>query len=634
MTDKQHFSPSAVPVTLVPTEISQRNVVASDAITSTNSALQNVIDIYNANASAWEPLNVDFALVDPVTDDFNVPDVPADPDIDFVIPDLPGDFVPTNIRSISIDDAPEFTAIEPVLANIGAPDDLVIADIEPGAAPDITTSYTFPTAPTITDPTLPTLSTITIPTADDISFPSFTQSLPDASTLVPPGLTFNFSEDSYNSTLHTAVATELLDRIQNGGTGLNANVELAIFNRGRDRELATSIVEEQQVVVEFQNGGWTIPTGVQTSAVRLARQKAQDRVSTINRDISIKQAELEQSNILAAIQSTIQYEGQLISLHDSAQGRVIQASLATQQFLIDIYNAEVTQFTQQVEVYKAFASAYEAQVRAEVAKITKFEAEIRAQQLILETDQASINLYLAQFEGTKNQIQNYTAQIQAINSQISAEGQRLVNYRTEVDAFSARIGAKGQEYANYSTRINGELAKVNVFDSKVKAYASRIEAYAAESEVQKIAVEADVEAEKVRLSQYQTKINSILALAQTKSQTFSQLVDEFRAKALLFEGQGRMEQSRIAAQNTTFEKSLQQQISANQLALEKARFDSTLLVQSAQTAVSLYTEEAKVQAQIAASAYAGTNLSAQVTYQGSVTNTETQRYNFEGTADS
>lgn len=101
--------------------------------------------------------------------------------------------------------------------------------------------------------------------------------------------------------LKTAMDGWICSSIEDGGTGMKPNVENAIWQRGRDRE----IIDSRRVIDEAVSGiaarGWSLPGGVLLDAVQRAKQAAADKASTINRDVMIKQADIEIENIRFAI---------------------------------------------------------------------------------------------------------------------------------------------------------------------------------------------------------------------------------------------------------------------------------------------------------------------------------------------
>ena len=98
-----------------------------------------------------------------------------------------------------------------------------------------------------------------------------------------------------------SLAAWLDDAIVNGGTGLNASVEGQIWDRARTREDAVNNANLDEAVTAVASRGWSLPSGALAERARIANQENANRVSGLSRDIAIKQAELEQSNVRFAV---------------------------------------------------------------------------------------------------------------------------------------------------------------------------------------------------------------------------------------------------------------------------------------------------------------------------------------------
>lgn len=93
----------------------------------------------------------------------------------------------------------------------------------------------------------------------------------------------------------------LVNAIQNGGTGINANVEDQIWQRDRSRVIAESARAEDELLTAWAGRGYTIPPGALVYGTQQVQKEAADRVSQASRDVAIKQAEMEVENVRFAI---------------------------------------------------------------------------------------------------------------------------------------------------------------------------------------------------------------------------------------------------------------------------------------------------------------------------------------------
>jgi hypothetical protein len=103
-----------------------------------------------------------------------------------------------------------------------------------------------------------------------------------------------------------ALATVIDDWIQNaitnGGTGLPATIETAIWDRARGREIIEARRLEQEAASQFAGRGFIMPPGAMAARMLEIQQDATNKSVTISRDRAIKAAEMEIENIRFAVE--------------------------------------------------------------------------------------------------------------------------------------------------------------------------------------------------------------------------------------------------------------------------------------------------------------------------------------------
>lgn len=101
-------------------------------------------------------------------------------------------------------------------------------------------------------------------------------------------------------------ATEwLVNTITLGGTGISPAVEAQIWQRGRDRILADTARAEAQTLDEFSARGFSLPPGSLTARLDVIRKDGMAKIGEFNRDVAIKQAEIEIENLRFAVDAAI-----------------------------------------------------------------------------------------------------------------------------------------------------------------------------------------------------------------------------------------------------------------------------------------------------------------------------------------
>ena len=92
--------------------------------------------------------------------------------------------------------------------------------------------------------------------------------------------------------LYDAVNNMLMYDLTNGGYGIDPRDETALWERTRDRESIAANLGIAEAKKQYAIYGMPIPPGALSGVIGIAITKAQDGMSSVNRDISIKRADL------------------------------------------------------------------------------------------------------------------------------------------------------------------------------------------------------------------------------------------------------------------------------------------------------------------------------------------------------
>lgn len=594
------------------------NDYASDAISQAESVASSLNSFY---PTSYEP-NVVFKDIS--TDiSLNTGNKPVVPEISTPSRTLPSS-ISISTPNISLGSAPTFTSAEPSLNIPDVPDPLSI--YLPVKDFVIDTSLDFPVTPDTSLPGVPSLLSLDLPTLADLDLPVFSLDFPTSNAVIIPGVTFNFSEDAYNSSLLTEVKSELIRRLA-GGTGLSPVVEQAIWDRGKDRESRASLLAERALLVDRSSQGFSRPSGAMLAALETVVQETQSKVIDLSREIMIKQAELEQENLKNAIQQTIALEDILIREHLTINQRSFEVAKYLQDVAIELFKVQLSKYNSEVEAYKAFSAAYTSRVQAELAKVEIFKTEIEAQKLKGDINEQNIRIYVAQLEGIKSNVEIYKALISAVSEKLKAESLKLEVYRTDVEAYATAVKAKSEEYSMYSEQIKGELSKVQVYDSKVKAFASRIEAFASQANVTIKKAEVEKDIEELKIKKYSADVEAYINLVKADQLIYESAVDLYKGQAAIYTAEigANSAQANLAlkqADNTIQQNKFTADIAISnaQISLESIKAAYNSLLTAKQAAGSVY-------AQIGSSALSAINVSASTSGSASIGVSEDYQHN-------
>jgi hypothetical protein len=345
------------------------------------------------------------------------------------------------------------------------------APVYPGMPTKPTLTFVAPTKPTkdtaLTKPTLaatkPTLSA-TKPTKTAVA-----PTKPSAADLVPDKIaipampvltlpvftgTFDFTDAAYDTTDILTFRARLVDFITNGGTGLAAAVEAAIYAR----DTARRAVEQEKLLLDVQSfhegRGFSMPSGQYTAAVNnvLAENARQNQL--LSNDIMIKAAELEQENMRIAQDNLIKVDLILTELHDKRQQRLLAAETAEFEAEVKIHEIDADAVLKQLEMYNLTVNAIVAQNDASIRFVLGL-----------------ISLYTAEVDAFGKEIQAYA-------TEVSAYGEEIRAYATEVGAYDSEIGAFVKEMEAFLAEKEIYIKEISAFLEETRAEATRIEALA------------------------------------------------------------------------------------------------------------------------------------------------------------
>ncbi len=161
------------------------------------------------------------------------------------------------------------------------------------------------------------------------------------------------------------------DAIANGGTGLTAAVEQAIWDRARQREGRLDERMSDAVAGVPAALGWSVPSGAVLSRQMRAAHDSVSRDSTLSRDIMIEQARLEQTNIHFAISSGIQLHSMVMQAAINFVNAKLRAEALGHQYGQVLYTAAQALYSQMVQYYQAQLSGEQLELRQDIADVQR-----------------------------------------------------------------------------------------------------------------------------------------------------------------------------------------------------------------------------------------------------------------------
>lgn len=500
-----------------------------------------------------------------------------------------------------------FDGTPPILSFPTAPEG--VTEAAP-TAPPINVDYVYPDL-SVSLPAPPSLLSLSIVPFSGVNIPAIDVTIPEL-TAVAPSVVQYVPGALYTSSLLTSLSSTLQDRIENGGTGLPPPIENAIWDRGREREYrqsAAAIAELERM----ESLGYAFPPGVYIDARLKIQTEMGYTIAGYSREVAIEQAKLEQSNILAALNTATQLEGQLISYNNNVEQRAFESAKFATQAGIEIYNGQVRAYAAIVDAYRAKVQIYEAQIRAEIAKVEAYKTQIAAEQAKATINTALVEQYKVQANVALSAIQIYEAQIKAIQTKADIEKIKVQIFGEQVRGYTARIGA-------YTAQVEGFRASIQAEGTKQEAYKSQVQAYGATVEAAVKQVEAKIREFEGLLKQKEQEWEGYKASASAESSRAKAISDSNSSAAEVYKAtvQG------LASYNETLTK--QWQVTYDQaqrtvdIGVNAAKANAELYMTTRSLALDAAKVGAQVSAQLGAAALNAINWSSSVSNSTSTSN--------------
>lgn len=573
-----------------------RSVALAEAA---KSEMEGFTDALNASIYAPPTISVSWASLAPPSIP-DVPPMPATPTLalgDFG--DEPAD-IDATMEGIEVDD---FTATEPVL-NFGPAPVMVFGDVPSiPAVQDVA----VPDAPVVVMPESPSFLSISTPTFGGVNLHEDwldkLDDIPELQLLQPEPMNYQKGA-AYTSGFLTNMQALLNERLR-GGTGLDAAVEQALWDRARDRETQIALAGEAEILRSAEAAGFPLPAGTLAAQVSDARRAYHDKLSGLSRDISIKQAELEQENLKQTITMGIQLEGQLMDNAIKLEQMAFEAAKAVADNAIQVYNAGVEYHRALLASYQAYAAAYKTVIDAELTKVEVYKAQLQGEQTKAEINNALVQRYKAQIEGSMAQVEIYKAQVGAASVLVQLEQNKLQAAGEQIRAFVATVNAEVSKVEAYKAGVSAEGTKVEAYKALAQAYSAKAGAQSEKARVSIARYTALSQNNANRWDGYRARIAAESARVDALAKHSGVIVDGYKIAAT-----AAMSKAELNAR--MWEASVKQYEGSQNVMLQSAKINMDAMVHTNNAKLDAAKVGAQIFAQQVASAYNIVNTSASI----------------------
>ena len=357
------------------------------------------------------------------------------------------------------------------------------ASVTPPEDPTPPSDHQFPGAPSYTIPSVPVMRNITLPDFVDGLITLPTTSIPNVSvsslgidTLEATNISNGGLAPEDN--LVAALRKKLTDNIISGGTMIDPTVENDIWNRDNEREEQALQDQIDKLTLQWAALGWSLPDGLLAGSFIAVNNEYMNKRLDRSREISVKQAELEQDGMFKSIELANGFERIIFENYNDYAKRVFETSKVVAEQTLQIFNGRIAGYNYLLEQFKADVEGYKAKIQAELGRVTVFKTKVEAQGLISQMNENDIKVYIAQIESCKQLVDIYKTQVSAVATQYEAEKSRIEAYKAMAEVYSVKIEAIIKKYlagveklkayvVAYTASIN-RADKINEFNLKAE----------------------------------------------------------------------------------------------------------------------------------------------------------------------
>jgi hypothetical protein len=498
------------PASAVESNLSVMNSRADEALAAANAAI-----------SALSDVGLDVA---PNPPNLQLPDI-AVPAV--VEPQRP---TGQNFGTIYTPQTPTFQDLSSLLGVSLSDLDIDVAEFSPTtgainmpAAPAPINTSGLPSRPTTTDVTIPVAPDVVLPTLanlTELSIPTFT--FPDLPTFDGTEPTFDearpstaliWAEPEYDSDLLDDVTAKVRSWLQ-GGTGLPAAVQQALFDRARGRELFTALEAQQTAFDAFSAKGFSMPPGMLAEQVNVAVEKSRLAQNVLSRDILIESAKWEIENLRFAIEKGIALETVLIGKFMEFAKRTFEAARFQVESEINVFNAMVSVYNAKQQGYRTAAEVFKIRIDGELAKLRVFEAEIQAEIAKGQLNEQKVREYEARLKATMSLIDIYKAKMEGARIQSDVARNQIEGYKADVQAYAERLDAEKKRFDAYEAQVRAESAKAGALEAEARAYAATVQAQEAKANVKVAYINAKLGVFRASIEKFLASVENEKALVQ------------------------------------------------------------------------------------------------------------------------
>lgn len=259
------------------------------------------------------------------------------------------------------------------------------------------------TAPVVNDALTLETSGASVPTFDESDlqdFPADTYEAPTMAVLPSVDTEFDdieepddvavslsWSESALDSTVYDAIIDRMLNDLQSGATGLDPAVEVAIYQRARNRQQVDRQAEWDRINNTAGEMQFALPSGVLASALTDFSIGANRQDADIENQIIVAQGDLAQKNSQFMFQQAVALEQLIRQTRSEESSRALDAAKTMASLIVEDFKARVQKYVSIWDGRKA-----------------KIQAQVEALRGVIESNRGLIDIFKAQYDALKTRV--------------------------------------------------------------------------------------------------------------------------------------------------------------------------------------------------------------------------------------
>jgi hypothetical protein len=412
---------------------------------------------------------------------------------------------------------------------------------------------------------------------------------------------------------------ERLFRYLEGGSALSPEVETALYNRLLDKTNMETTRASRKAWGEAGRMGFTLPNPILVAQQYDIDQQRRDTNARAAIDITVKQAELEQSNLQfavtqssmlrkLAIDSGLAYYNGLVTIN----GQALDYARSLVDAIVKSYDLAVKYCEIQARIYETEARIYEAHLKGAMAGIEAYVMMLKALEIKTQSDIAQVQLYTERINAVNAEANVYRAYIEGIKAEAEIERMKIEIYTAEVGAYVAKMNGYSARWQGYSAAVGGESAKMNASAVEQQAWSAKWAAYDSTIRGRTAALQGKLAVEEGRLKSYQAAVEAYNAHVQALAAVNRAEVDSFDSTIKAYQAEASARSAGASSELANYEAGLRAADVASQVLQAELREQNAVTMQKIISMAAVATAAGNIYSASASASLSGMNSLASV----------------------